>query len=125
MSCPCSFDPSLPFGCVMELVGIVRSGNLLSAKADVLKHAGCILGSIGAYIDQDTTPLMHADCCDLPCTLEEAAQECEAALAPIDGVPTMAINPSATSFAAPVSCMATESGVRAPTRITVVQLIAR
>ena len=94
MSCPCSFDPSLPVGCVMELVGIVRSGDLLSAKADVLKHAGCILGSLGAYIDQDTTPLTHADCCDLPCTLEEAAQECEAALAPVDGVATMAINPA-------------------------------
>ena len=94
MSCPCTFDPSIPVGCVMELVGIVRSGDLLVAKADVLKHAGCILGSIGAYIDADTTPVMHADCCDLPCTLEEAAQECEAALAPVDGVVTMAINPA-------------------------------
>jgi hypothetical protein len=39
--------------------------------------------------------------------------------------PRPAISQSASSFAAPVSVMAVESGIIAPTRITVVQLTAR
>lgn len=40
-------------------------------------------------------------------------------------LPTTYMDRSAISFAAPVSTMAVESGIKAPTRITVVQLMAR
>lgn len=95
MSCPCSFPPSLQLDCLLELFRLVRSGEIVSAKAHALQHVGCLLGSLGSYLDQSPDPApVGATSNDLACTLEEAAAECEAtfgAMQASDGA--TAINP--------------------------------
>ena len=92
MSCPCTFEPSIQVNCVLELIGLVRSGDLVSQRAEALKHVGCILGSLGEYLGGDVTPVMRSDAAE-PCTLEEAADQLEAALSVMKSDEAGKINP--------------------------------
>lgn len=78
MAC-CEFEAKIQVECVMDVVGIVRSGELMTKRADVLQHVGCIIGSLGAYLDDDNDEAFaSADAFDVPCTLEDCCDELEA-----------------------------------------------
>lgn len=67
--CPCVFQPAIQLDCIMELISIVRSGELLSRKADVLVHIGCLSGSFGEYVRG--TDVVSTQSLQLPLTLED------------------------------------------------------
>ncbi len=86
MSCDCTFEPKINVDCALEILRIVRTGDLIAAKAELLQHAGCLIGCLGAYLDGQTEPhLFSAAPVDLPCTLEECCDEIEASVDASDG----------------------------------------
>jgi len=93
MSCPCTFEAKIQVSCVMEIITAIRSGDVLSNKGELLQHVGCVLGSLGAYIGPDSQ-LFAAVAVDMPCTIEEACDECEAAVVGAGEDGLMAINPA-------------------------------
>lgn len=78
MACDCEFEAKINIHCVMEVVGIVRGGELLTKRAEVLKHAGCTLGCLGAYMDDEPAAFSDESDFDVPCTLEGCCDELEA-----------------------------------------------
>jgi len=93
MSCHCTFEAKIQVSCVMEIITAIRSGDVLSNKGELLQHVGCVLGSLGAYIGPDSQ-LFAAVAVDMPCTIEEACDECEAAVVGAGEDGLMAINPA-------------------------------
>ena len=91
MACACTFEPKLQIDCVMEIVRVVRKGDMLGNYPELLQHSGCILGSLGTYLDSDSVT-MCANAHDLPVSLEEAAAEVEASL--VGATADAALNPA-------------------------------
>ncbi len=98
MSCDCTFEPKINVDCALEILRIVRSGDLIASKADLLKHAGCLIGCLGVYLDDQTEPHLFTSApVDLPCTLEECCDEIEDSIDVSDGPATFgaaAISPA-------------------------------
>ena len=56
-ACPCEFPEQPALGCAVTLGRMVLANSLLNNKAEALKHAGCLIGSIGHSFDgTDPTP---------------------------------------------------------------------
>ena len=53
MSCACEFEPKIQVACGLELVNIIRSGEIVERKGEALMHAGCIVGCLGASLKGD------------------------------------------------------------------------
>lgn len=78
MDC-CQFEAKIRIDCVMEIVGIVRGGELLTKRAEVLQHVGCTLGCLGKYMEGDEAEVFASTAgYDVPCTLEDCCNEIEA-----------------------------------------------
>lgn len=96
MEC-CEFEPKIQVECALEILRILRGGDATNQKGDLLEHAGCLVGSLGAWLNSQTDPqLMGAVAHDLPCNLDECCDEVEASLsmqATADGEPR-AISPA-------------------------------
>ena len=73
----CEFEPKIQVDCVLSILKIIRSGDLIGGKAELLQHAGCIIGSLGKYIEGSPTIVVFGGGVDLPETLEECAREVE------------------------------------------------
>lgn len=54
--CPCTFPESVSFSCAIELAKQVKAGTLLSNRASAIKHAACLLGSIGNQLADNNQP---------------------------------------------------------------------
>ena len=78
MSCPCEFEPAIQFDCGMQIVRIIRSGELGVKRAEVLQHVGCIIGSLGAKLNEGDDGGLFADGVALPKTLDDCCDELEA-----------------------------------------------
>lgn len=52
MSCPCEFPESIPWGCVREVIRIVRGGVVTEIPA-LMRACGCLLGSCGNMFAND------------------------------------------------------------------------
>lgn len=78
--CPCEFEAKIQVGCVVELVKIARSGDALSQKSEVLKHAGCVVGCLGAYVEQFESPRPSVGAAELPDTVEGCCDAIENAM---------------------------------------------
>lgn len=59
MSCECEFAAKIPIDCVREVIGMVSAGSF--GRGEVLCHAGCALGQIGALVKQWSGPAIGAD----------------------------------------------------------------
>ena len=79
MSCPCTFQPTIQVNCVLELIGLIRSGGLVASRAEALEHVGCIIGSMGAFLGGDVTPVMGASDVEPSCSIEQTADALEIA----------------------------------------------
>lgn len=75
MSCACEFEAKIQVQCALEVVSIIRSGEALEKKSDLLKHSGCIVGCLGAYTDTSDAPVPFGQ---LPEDLESCCNEVEA-----------------------------------------------
>jgi len=81
--CPCKFAAVLQVSCALELIKIARSGDFLARKADVLKHSGCALGSLGEYLEQtpeEPVTAMEAVATATPDTIEGCSAALESVL---------------------------------------------
>jgi hypothetical protein len=78
MDC-CEFEPKIQVQCVLDLVSIVRNGGLVEQKATVLQHIGCIVGSLGSYIDTQDVPFASGTF-DLPNNVDSLCDEIESQL---------------------------------------------
>ena len=92
MACACEFQPVIRVDCVLEILRIIRSGDVLPARAELLQHVGCVLGSLGKYLEGDVS--IAATGCETPCTLEECADELERMLPSQEAASVVAINPA-------------------------------
>jgi hypothetical protein len=54
MACDCTFEPVIKVNCVLDLIGLVRTGDLVPNRAAILQHVGCITGSLGKYMEGST-----------------------------------------------------------------------
>jgi hypothetical protein len=61
----------------LEVVGIVRAGEALERKSELLKHIGCIVGCMGAFTDNADAPQPFGEVV-LPDDLESCCNEVEA-----------------------------------------------
>ena len=104
--CPCEFDPKIQVDCAIALIGMVRSGELAAKRGEALRHAGCILGSLGAYLAPDDEPTPFA-ASDLPCSLEKCCDEVEAVIG--DGVDVFALSPAMVALLVQLAKMALEA----------------
>ncbi len=92
MDC-CVFEPKIEVECALEILRILRGGDAAKQKGDLLEHAGCLVGSLGAYLNSlDDPQLMGEAAHDLPCNLDECCAEVEASLTGMQA--TAAINPA-------------------------------
>lgn len=79
--CSCEFEPKINVQCGLAIVKIVRSGEALEQRAELLKHAGCLIGCLGAYLDDGSEePRPFATSGQLPQELGVCCDEVEAAL---------------------------------------------
>lgn len=78
--CSCEFESKINVQCGLAIVRIVRSGEAIEKRAELLKHAGCLIGCLGAYLDggEEQTPFATAG--ELPQELEACCDEVEAQL---------------------------------------------
>lgn len=72
MDCECKFEAKVPIECVKHLIAMVKSGQY--GRGELLCHAGCALGQIGALVAKlrggdDASPFGGCDG-ELPDTLE-------------------------------------------------------
>lgn len=44
------FEARVPIECVKHVIDIIRSGNMMSRKGELLEHCGAILGELGALL---------------------------------------------------------------------------
>jgi len=100
MSCPCTFEPTIQVNCVLELIGLIRSGKLATDRAEALQHVGCIVGSAGAFL---APPVIGgeseaSDSIDIPDSLSAQADELHAALTAIQATSDKSINPENLSM---------------------------
>lgn len=79
MSCPCDFEPKIQINCALEVVAVIRSGEAMERKSELLKHIGCIVGCLGAYTDTADTPQPSGQG-ELTDDLESCCNEVEAVL---------------------------------------------
>ena len=84
MDC-CVFEPKIQVECALEILRILRGGDAIKQKGDLLEHAGCLVGSLGAYLNsQDESHFVGVAAVDLPCNLDECCDEVEASLTSLD-----------------------------------------
>lgn len=89
--CKYDFEPKINVECTLEIIGIVRAGEIVSKRGEVLQHAGAIIGELGAFMSPEDeqpfakTPLPEDDL--LLCKEIEDALE-----APEEGEPAQ-VNP--------------------------------
>jgi len=93
MACACEFQPVIQVDCVLDILRIIRSGDVLSARAELLQHVGCVVGSLGKYLEGEASIAASAPC-PTPCTLEECADELERMLPSQEAASVVAINPA-------------------------------
>lgn len=93
MSCPCTFQPAIQVNCVLELIGLVRSGGLVASRAEALEHVGCIVGSLGAFLGGESPPVMTGIDPDATSDIEQTSAALEAALTSMQADESGAINP--------------------------------
>lgn len=81
MACPCNFEPAIQVNCILDIVKIVRSGELISKKGEILEHAGCVVGSLGAYVGNESESVFgDTVTVPVPATIEECCDQLEAQL---------------------------------------------
>jgi len=68
MACETHFDPGLEWGCIKELIGIVRAGEIRTRAIESIKIASWI---VGCALDQfdDRTPVLFG-AAEAPSTLD-------------------------------------------------------
>ena len=94
MDC-CQFEPKIQVECALEILRILRGGDAIAQKGDLLEHAGCLIGGIGAYLNSlDEPHLMGESPNDLPCNLDECCDEVEASLGGMQASESRAISPA-------------------------------
>lgn len=93
MACDCEFVGEIKVQCVLEIVRIIRSGDVLAARAELLQHVGCVIGSLGKYME-GTVDAMAVGAAGVPCSLEECADELERLCPSTEEASVMAINPA-------------------------------
>lgn len=98
----CKFEPKIQVDCVLSILGILRNGDILAAKAELLEHAGCLIGCLGAYLKKPISPedFFAAAPDDLPITLEECTRELESVFAVTrsDDVHGMSLSPQVVAM---------------------------
>lgn len=75
----CKFEPKIQVECIVDVIKIVREGQLLPKRAEVLQHVGCVLGSFGAYLDGGDSPSVFTGTVEA-CNIEECCDMIEAEL---------------------------------------------
>ena len=85
MAACCEFEPKIQVDCVLSILKIIRSGDLISGKAELLQHAGCVIGCLGKYVEGSPSVVFGAGV-DLPETLEECSQEVEQSMSMSQGM---------------------------------------
>ncbi len=97
MDC-CEFEPKIQVECALEILRILRGGDAIQQKGDLLEHAGCLVGSLGAYLNSlDDPQLMGEAAHDLPCNLDECCDEVEATLGSV-GANEVGISPAVVAL---------------------------
>lgn len=76
--CPCTFPETPSIKCALEIAQMVMDGTLLDRKGEALKHAGCVLGSIGEYLTEEGPIFAKVPFRELPRveSAEQAAHLC-------------------------------------------------
>ena len=74
----CEFEPKIQIECVLELVGLVRNQQLIEKRGEALQHLGCVLGSLGAKIDESGPIFAETATCEA--SLDVCCNELEAQL---------------------------------------------
>lgn len=92
MACACEFQPVIQVDCVLDVLRIIRSGEVLAARAELLQHVGCLVGSLGKYLEGEVSIAVAAF--DTFCSLEECADELERMLPSQESATVLAINPA-------------------------------
>lgn len=92
MACSCEFQPVIQVDCILDVLTIIRSGDLIGSRAQVLQHVGCVVGSLGKYLEGDLVTVSALGA--LPCSLEECADELERSLPSAEEASTLALNPA-------------------------------
>lgn len=91
------FQARIPVDEVMELVKLVRSGNLILQKGHALQHVGCISGELGAFLAQYDDPQPIGSTPYSQMSLEEVLRELED-LTPEDNESVKATSPGTYGF---------------------------
>jgi len=83
------FQARIPVKYAMELVALVRSGQLTSRKGEAVELAGAVLGEAGSLLCSFENPVFS----DAPCTLESCCDALEAELESLPEEGVAAMNP--------------------------------
>jgi len=77
MPCDCEFKPVIQVDCVLDIVRIIRGGTFLEERSQLLQDVGCVVGSLGKYLGDNTVGTLESVDYTPPSTLEDCADELE------------------------------------------------